>query len=236
MSKNNRYKWLIVVEGGTDVRTYSNLLTHYGVPTDDFSLFSARGKGRVCNADTWGNVRFNKTDLLSTLVQDSGRKGFCGVILLVDSDSDSDKAFDNYERSADARLHYVEDVAPAKERRGAYWYLDSINGAQAVPVYGIAVPMISSGCLETDLLDSYGFPVEGQDEYSQLVSIIQKSSAAWQISKHGDGKDWWVENRKAKFDKFIYSALSRGFEASGETPHLSNEPAVIGNIKAAIGV
>ncbi|MDR1216991.1 MAG: hypothetical protein LBJ99_00200, partial [Oscillospiraceae bacterium] len=69
-----------------------------------------------------------------------------------------------------------------------------------------------------------------------LVGIIQKSSTEWKIPKHGDGKDWWVENQKAKIDKFIYSALSHGFEVSGEKPHLPNEPAVICNIRAAIGV
>jgi hypothetical protein len=95
--------------------------------------------------------------------------------------------------------------------------------------------MNSSGCLETDLLDSYGFPKEGQPEYENVVDAIQKASVYWQIPKHGDGKDWWVENKKAKLDKFIYSALSHGFKVSGEKPTLPTEPKVIQNIKATIG-
>jgi hypothetical protein len=233
MSKSNRYKWLIVVEGDTDVETYSNLLTHYGVSANTFSLFSAQGKGFVCNANTWGDRYYNKVDLLNTIIQDSGRKEFTGVILIIDSDIDNNKAFDNYRRSTDPRLRYVNAVAPSKENKGTYWYLDSINGVQNIPIYGIVVPMASSGCLETDLLNAYGFPVEGQDEYTQLVEIIQKSSIEWQIPKHGDGKDWWIENRKAKLDKFVYSALSYGFKVSGETPRLPNEPIVISNIKSA---
>jgi len=41
-------------------------------------------------------------------------------------------------------------------------------------------------------------------------------------------------NPRAKFDKFIYYALSRGFQVSEETYHLPKEPDVIKNIKSVI--
>ncbi|MDR1246994.1 MAG: hypothetical protein LBK57_08215 [Clostridiales Family XIII bacterium] len=232
----NRYKWLLVVEGETDVTTYKDLLKRYGVPSGDIALFSASGKGNVCNAENWAFVQFDDTDLLSTLIQDSGRTDFCGVILLVDTDADGSAIFENYKRNTDTRLHYVTTSKPQKEQRGECWYLDSLNGVQEIPVLGIAVPMNGSGCLETDLLNSYGFPVEGQDEYAQFVDIIQKSSSNWQIPLKNDGTNWWKENSKAKLDKFIYSALSHGFMVSRRTPQLPCEPSVIGYIKLAIGI
>jgi hypothetical protein len=137
---------MIVVEGATDIETYRNLLTRYGVPKEEFALFSAHGKGFVLNASTWNSIRYSGTDLLS----------------------------------------------------------------------------------------AYGFPVEGQAEYSQFVDIIKQSSNSWQISQHRDGKQWWEENQKAKLDKFIYSALSHGFEVSQETPNLPQEPTIIKNIKSII--
>jgi hypothetical protein len=232
---NNKYKWLLVVEGETDVNTYSDLLNRYGVSSDEFALFSASGKGNVCNSANWSSVQHDDTDLLSTLIQDSGRAGFCGVILLVDSDADGGAVFENYKRNTDTRLHYFETDKPQKIQRGEYWHLDLINGVQAIPILGIAVPMSGSGCLETDLLSAYGFPVDGQDEYAQFVDIIQKSSFKWQIPFKSNGANWWEENSKAKLDKFIYSALSHGFMVSRRTPQLPNEPSVIVNIKAAIG-
>jgi hypothetical protein len=225
---------MIVVEGSTDVETYRNLLTRYGVPEEEYAIFAAHGKGYVCNTNTWKNIKFKGMDLLSTLINDTGREDFLGILLLVDSDAINETAFDNYERNADPGLNYVKPNKPTKEHKGTYWYLDTINGAKEIPIYGIAVPLSQSGCLETDLLASYGFPIEGQDEYSNFVDIIQKSSNVWQIPKHKNGKDWWMENQKAKLDKFIYSALSHGFDVSREVPALPQEPSVISNIKSVI--
>jgi len=81
------------------------------------------------------------------------------------------------------------------------------------------------------LLTSYGFPVEGQPEYANIVDAIQKTSDHWQVPVHCDGKKWWEKNQKAKLDKFIYAAFSHGFEVSGKTTKLPNEPDVIKNIR-----
>jgi 5S rRNA maturation endonuclease (ribonuclease M5) len=43
VSKSN-FKWLIVVEGRTDVETYHNLLIKYGINKDDFRFFSMGAK------------------------------------------------------------------------------------------------------------------------------------------------------------------------------------------------
>jgi len=225
MSRSNRYKWLIVVEGKTDANTYHKLLTDYGVDKKNFSLISVRGKEHVCNSNTWGSK------LLGTIETDIVRPTFSGVILLVDTDSVNDKVFDAYKRRQD--LPYVKETQD-KENKGVYWYLDDLDGVKEIPIYGISVPAAATGCLETDLLASYGFPVEGQPEYENFVDIIKKSTDNWHVSKHGDGKEWWEENSKAKFDKFIYSALSHGFYVSGEKHHPSEEPEVIKIIKSVI--
>jgi len=238
MSKSNQYKWLIVVEGKTDTETYNDLLSCYGVALTDISVFSAHGKPSVCDAKVWDNIRSDShADLLTTVKTDIGRTGFEGIILIVDSDTDSAKAFDSYKRRSDGIIPYATANKPTvNNEKGGYCKIDSINGlTSTIPVFGITVPMSKPGCLETDLLSAYGFPVEGQQEYSSFVDIIQKASCKWQIPKHGDGKDWWEENKKAKLDKFIYSALSHGFKVSWETPTLPREPDVITRIKNVIG-
>lgn len=47
MSQSNCYKWLIVVEGKTDVRTYHRLLTDNGVNENNFRLHGMNGKNLV---------------------------------------------------------------------------------------------------------------------------------------------------------------------------------------------
>jgi hypothetical protein len=232
MSSANRYKWLIIVEGSTDVETYSKLLSTYRVYSREIHLVHAGIKGIVCNTNAWSNP--SHIDLYNRVINDIGRADFCGIILLVDSDSNNVDAFNAYQRNAN--LSYVEPIAPVVESRGCYWYIDKIDGRNQVPIYGINVPINSTGCLESDLLASYGFPVEGQPEYEGVVDAIQKASNHWQIPKHGDGKQWWEENQKAKLDKFIYAAFAHGFEVSREQPTLPSEPNVIQNIKATIGV
>ena len=237
MSGLSRYKWFIVVEGTTDVKTYEDLLIRYGVNKDDFCLVSAYGKGNVCNTATWDNIHLPDAvpgSLYNLVNHDSGRAEFCGIILLIDSDTDSIDALNAYKRNS--LLLYIGQNAPSIENKGDYWFIDTLDGVNQIPIYGINVPTGSSGCLETDLLDSYGFPIEGQTEYTSIVDAIQKASGHWQIPKHGDGKDWWEVNKRAKLDKFIYSAFSYGFHVSGKHPILPNEPNVIQNIKKVIGV
>ena len=237
MSGSSQYKWLIVVEGSTDVETYENLLIHYGVNKGDINLVSARAKGRVCNTAAWDNINLHgagQHNLRTLVSHDIGRNNFCGIVLIIDSDTDNAGAFNIYKRNP--LLSYIEQKAPSAEDKGTYRLIDTLDGVNPVPIYGINVPTGSEGCLETDLLDSYGFPVEGQIEYANTVDAIQKASGHWQIPKHGDGKNWWEENKRAKLDKFIYSAFSHGFEVSGERPTLPKEPDVIRNIKKVIGI
>ena len=239
MSAANQYKWLIVVEGSTDVGTYSYLLSKYGANESDYILFPVRGRSFVCNATTWDTrkSKLHRASLMALIKHDLGRRGFSGVLLVIDSDKDSTNPFDQYKRNADSSI-YVGSVPPDRKRvSDAYWELDSLNGSSCIiPLFGINVPSGSSGCLETDLLSSYGFPIEGQPEYGAFIDIIKKSSVAWNIPKHGNGEDWWEDNSKAKFDKFIYTSILRGFRASGEDPSLSSEPDVIKNIRFAMNV
>jgi len=236
MSRSSIYKWLIVVEGVTDVKTYDDLLLRYGVALNDLFIVPVSGKGYVCNTSTWNTktVKGIAGSLENLIINDIGRNDFQGIILIVDSDESNIDVFNAYKRNP--KFPYVSITAISPENKGSYWYLDEINGVKNIPIYGINVPVSSSGCLETDLLDSYGFPVDGQDEYVKIVDAIQKASNHWQIQTLGNGKNWWEENQRAKLDKFIYSAFSHGFEVSGVNPSLHNEPDVIQNIKHVIGI
>jgi hypothetical protein len=235
MSISNKYKWLILVEGSTDVGTFYNLFKTYDIPLYDVLLFSAHGKGNVCNAETWHTIRNeSQTDLLSIIKTDIGRTNFTGIILVVDSDSDNAHAFDTYKRNLDNSLYVNPVKPPASKGAGEYWLLDELKGVHSIPVIGINIPMNKTGCLETDLLDAYGFPIEGQVEYSSIVDVIEKSSPKWNIPRLNGGGNWWDKNKKAKLDKFIYSALFHGFSVCRQIPQLTTEPSVITQIKEAI--
>jgi hypothetical protein len=183
-------------------------------------------------------------DLFRTLQNDLGRTSFKGVILVVDADTCAQNAFMTYKRHMN--FDYVGN-RPCKIKKGdAFWHLDTLCGIKEIPIFGISVPMAESGCLETDLLSSYGFPNDGQQEYAILVEIIKKTSNIWNVHKRDYGKsyrvankrkyaeEWWIENKKAKLDKFIYSALSSGFDVCRLTPVLPKEPDVISHIKSAM--
>jgi hypothetical protein len=226
VSESKHFKWLLVVEGSTDRNTYAKLLSRYGVAYHDVSFVHGGGKDTVCNTSAWSK---GVLDVLHTAL---GRRRFIGIILLVDSDNNSGEKFDIYKRND--KLPYVEDLPPTIVNKGCYWHIDELIGVNIVPIYGINVPMTTSGCLETDLLDTYGFPIHGQTEYANIVDAIQKASSYWQIPKRGDGKDWWEINQRAKMDKFIYSAFTHGFEVSELSPCLPDEPNVITNIKSVL--
>jgi hypothetical protein len=231
----SQYKWLLVAEGRTDVNVLSGLFAKFGVDKNDILLFSAHGKSIVCNGMTWYGLYSKKlkVTLLSQIKNDLARKDFCGVILLVDSDEENGYSFGSYRRSD--KLPYISQQPPLSGGADqSYVCLDYFDGIKEIPIYGISVPVSASGCLETDLLASYGFPVEGQTEYVYITDAIKKASSYWRIPKHGDGKEWWEVNEKAKLDKFIYAALMEGFEVSGETPMLLNEPEVVKRIKKII--
>jgi len=228
MSKrHSQYKWLLIVEGNTDCSTYEGLLGKSKVTNDEFRVVVGGGKPRLCNASQWEH----NIELWNIVQNDLGRIVFRGIILLVDSDVDSATVFDCYERNS--KLQYVKPLQP-KIKKEQFWHLDTLDGTNQIPILGISVPMESAGCLETVLLKSYGFLVEGQAEYTSLVEIVKKVSNEWKVPKLGNDKDWWEDNTKAKMDKFIYLALLRGFHAVQQKPAVPEEPVVIQHIKAAM--
>jgi hypothetical protein len=235
MSKQNQYKWLIIVEGSGDVTTYKALFGKYNVAhPHEYFLCRTGSKSNVIAADNWQlvNEKESKANLLQILNNDLGRANFKGVILLVDSDTNGYDTFDRYKRNGS--LSYVASAPPQMINNGAYWYIDTLSGVNEIPIYGINVPLSAMGCLETALLSAYGFPIEGQPEYDNIVEAIRKASHYWRIPKHKDGKYWWEDNSKAKLDKFIYAAFTRGFKVSEKTPELPKEPEVITSIKSTI--
>jgi hypothetical protein len=231
MNKPNQYNWLIIVEGNTDVHTYIRLLPADKNSSDSFFIVSANGKNNVVLSKNWNKIQISdNTNLLDVVIHNIGRSNFSGIILVIDTDDITQKAFDFYKRNT--KLSYIEQSHPTpKKINNSYWKLDELKGTKNIPIFEITVPMNQSGCLETDLLTTYGFPVEGQCEYSSFVATIQKASGKWNIPALSGGGNWWDENSRAKLDKFIYSALSCGFYVCRQEPHLPTEPIVITNIK-----
>jgi hypothetical protein len=228
------HKWVIVVEGDTDVRTYNDLFDAYEVEKNEVLLISAHGKGNVCNTEMWDKIQQDsQISLLEIIKNDIGRYDFLGIILIVDSDDNSNRAFGTYKRCKDSLLYSKPDILEITKGDGEYWRIDSLNGKNVIPILGINVPANKSGCLETDLLNTYGFPIEGQPEYETFTDIIKESSRKWCIESQSN-KKWWNNNEKAKIDKFIYSALSHGFHVCRQKLKLPKEPDVIKRIKEAI--
>jgi hypothetical protein len=227
MKKRSQYDWLIVAEGNSDISVYNEYLDDDNIPLS-FRIIGVGGKGYSLNMSSWDPKH------IATLRNDSGRTGFKGVILVVDSDADAKTPFANYRRGDS--LFYIDSIPPTPERdsTGSFWLLDSIKGIKPLPVKGINVPRADHGCLETELLSSYGFPTEPQTEYTSFVNIIKQATAEWKIPNNDDGKPWWEINEKAKFDKFIYAALRQGFKVCGKEPALPDEPDVIRNIRTAM--
>jgi len=151
----------------------------------------------------------------------------------VDSDDRNDVPFEKYQRHND--LPYRGDqLAPVVDSSGAFWCLDEIIGTSIIPIKGINTPRLAPGCLETELLLAYGFPISSQPEYDSFVNIIKRATIEWNISNKKDGTPWWQPNEVSKMDKFIYGSLKHGFIFCGREPLLPEEPAVIRNIRIAM--
>ncbi|MDR0381416.1 MAG: hypothetical protein LBH86_05425 [Oscillospiraceae bacterium] len=67
-----------------------------------------------------------------------------------------------------------------------------------------------------------------------MTGIIKKATTKWAIPNNDDGKLWWELNEKAKMDKFIYTALRKGFATAGKKPNMPAEPNVMTHIRAAM--
>jgi len=230
------YRWLIVGEGSFDVTTYTKLLRQFGV--SEFLVKYVDGKGNVFRLNNWNENPVDNNRIVSqmTLKKDQNRHNFSGVILVVDSDEKMSLSQNYTEYSKDCRSSLIiyanwrqpQEITPSIMR------LDTIKGVdmRELPIYGLCVPSSGQGCLETDLLRAYGYPVEDED-YNSFASNIRSASQSWGVKKSSDGKEWWDSSRngKARMDKFMYVALKEGFEIIGEDIKMVNEPQIVTNIK-----
>jgi len=222
MKRQNQYEWLIIAEGNSDIAIYKKYLEDLS-----FHIIGMGGKGNSINMNAWNS------NCIENLKNDLGRTGFKGLILVIDSDDNSISPFKDYKRGAD--FSYINNQpALKKDASGAFWHLDNLKGKETLSIKGINVPRTTTGCLETELLSAYGFPIKSQPEYNSLVDIIKQTTSKWNIPNNNDGKPWWEINEDAKMDKFIYYALRRGFITCKKEPMLPPEPEVIRNIRKAM--
>jgi len=231
------FKWLIVVEGSTDVEIYRDLLVEYKVSKSDFEIFHVKGRSNVCDMSTWHERKHKNIDLKSFVeMQCFGMSSFIGLLLVVDSDTNANTAFNRYSRNNS--FDYTTDTPLKQKNSSGYLELDYIiENEKIIPIRGIHVPHDNAGCLESDLLKSLDGRNNTSNEYKILEKIVISTSKRWNIPKRKDTKHWLDSiNKKAKFDKFIYAAFSKGFEACiyGYKLKLPEEPKVITNIKKAI--
>ncbi|MDR3121150.1 MAG: hypothetical protein LBU58_07460 [Clostridiales bacterium] len=227
--KGNQYEWLIIAEGISDVSVYKAYLKGSDPPVS-CEVLGAGGKGKALNMNSWD-------EHIDTVANDIGRRGFRGIILVIDTDEGVVEPFAHYARSTDSRLTYISSslAAATLDASSSFWLLDRLSGNETeVAVRGVNVPHKGVGCLESDLLASYGFPVQPQPEYDSLTGIIKKATDTWKIPNNDDDAPWWEPNEKAKMDKFIYAALKQGFKVSDKEPDMPPEPSVVANIRAAM--
>jgi hypothetical protein len=237
------YQWLIVGEGTFDVGTYTKLLVQFGV--SNFLVKCVEGKGNVFHMNKWEELPKKNHRIVSqkTVQTDQGRYDFMGIVLVVDSDKKEnlEQNYADYSEEcrskhidyADWQTPYLIDTNPFIMRLDT---LKGVNGRK-LPIYGLCVPVVGRGCLETDLLRAYGYPVEEKD-YDQFADTIKSASQSWGAGSSNDVKEWWRPeyNGKARMDKFMYAALMQGFKVNNLTTRPIPEPQIITNIKNAIGI
>jgi len=240
---NAHYKWLIVVEGSSDVTTFTELLKKFGVNDSEIKVKYAGGVGKVYRLNNWGEKPSEKDRIISQfdLHHDQGRPNFMGAILVVDSDEKGNlsKNFAEYSQSCrSALISYVNWRQP-QEITPSIMRLDTIKGVDSreLPIYGLCVPASGQGCIETDLLQAYGYPANEED-YDSFASNIRLASQSWCADKPSNGNEWWNSSRngKARMDKFMYVALKEGFETIGEDIKMVIEPQIITDIKYAMSL
>jgi|GEM_PF-1242808 len=241
------YKWLIVGEGNVDVERYTELLKQFGTSQSDFHVMYAGIKSNVFRLNDWNRYPTDKNRVVSqkTLENDQGRYSFEGVILVVDSDQNQSLAQNYAGYSPECRsqtIAYEEWQQPQLVVNTSVMLLDTIKGinGRKLPIYGLCVPTAGPGCLETDLLKAYGYPVpDPSDEaYDTFAYTIKAASQSWGVEKSSDGNEWWEPSRngKARMDKFMYVALTQGFLANQLKTKQIAEPQIITDIKNAMNL
>ena len=125
------YKWLIVVEGSSDVNTFTKLLKQFGVQ-EEYSVKYVGGKENVFRFNNWKEKPIGNNRVVSqfTLQSDQGRPGFSGVILVVDSD-EKENLMQNYAGySQECRSSFVDyaDWHQPREIEPSIIQLDTIKG------------------------------------------------------------------------------------------------------------
>jgi hypothetical protein len=223
---NKQYECLVIVEGKTDVETYKSYITD-----TKYKWLSANGKPYLCN---WDNNSNNHEPLINEIAHYITLSTLKKVILIVDSDDDPEDSFKLYSRSR--QLRYISET-PIITFQNNYWFIDEIRSMSKIPVYGVTVPLEDTGCLETELLNTYGYPKPQDKDYIELERIIRLTSDKWEIVKDSNGYEWFdSKNHDARMDKFIYSALRKGFESVGKKPVLPREPKAITKIKEVLSL
>ncbi|MDR0617046.1 MAG: hypothetical protein LBG29_09590 [Synergistaceae bacterium] len=242
MSAN--YGWLIVAEGPFDVKIYTDLLGRFKI--SGAVVRSARGKSKVYRMNAWEESPGRDKNIISLkeLETAQGREGFKGVIFVTDADS-TQSLYENYAGYTSAcrspkLIDYDIWERPKQISGTNVMKLDSMIGinGRKLPILGLSVPVAGGGCLETDLMRSYGYPVESEDSYAVFSDVIKAASFSWVVPKPDDEADWWApdKNGKARMDKFMYSALAEGFRVSHLEVKQIQAPQIIQDIKTSMSL
>jgi hypothetical protein len=209
---------LIVVEGATDIEAYKSYFN-----SEKISWFAIKGTKNLFDKQKWLEIKYNGITLEKCIDHLLGTQNFRSILFIVDSDYAPDKAFDKYNSNT------------AKTKIQDYWLLDKLKGGyREIPIYGLSVPVLDRGCLETELLYAYGFPKHDQPEYNDLEAIVKRASKEWQVHKNNQNQEWYDINPQARMDKFIYNALKSGFSSVNQVTHLQKELDIITHIKGVL--
>jgi hypothetical protein len=193
----------------------------------------------------WEKLPIEKDRIISQkiLENDQGRSDFKGVIFVVDSDEKEnlEQNYAGYSPCCRSELVAYADWQPPFRVKAdvPIMRLDTLKGVdgEGLPIYGVCVPTAGKGCLETDLLQAYGYPVEEKD-YDSFAGTIKSASQSWGVEESSDGKEWWDSSRngKARMDKFMYVALKEGFKVNKLKIKSIPEPQIIKTIKNAMNL
>jgi hypothetical protein len=221
----NDYECLIIVEGKFDRDTYSGFFEN-----KKYKWYSANGKS--CILDIEKKDRYQNS-IVGIIEQFTILPSLKLILFIVDSDNEPETSFNDYIRSKNSSIRYINK--PIIKNMGNYWIIDYIDGSyNEIPIYGVTVPHSDTGCLETELLNTYAYPTPYDKDYVELERIIRLTSNSWGILKD-NGYDWFDNiNHDARIDKFVYWAMYNGFKSVGKVPNLPPKPEFIHHIKEVL--